>query len=457
MVDVGAGEVAAAGIGELARRAARLDIALHTVRVSLAGELIASAGCPPFGPDLPQRMYSVAKTLTGIAVGMLAAEGKVGLDDAVVGHFPELAPFHPYLEATTVRHLLAMRGPHQATTYERTAGRWLESWFRAAPAHPPGTLFTYDTSGSYVLSALVERVSGGSITGYLRPRLLDPLGVSPELRVLPGPEGIEHGGSGLICTPRDLLRIAEGLMSDDVAGVPADYWRAATSAQADTTQLTWGGTLRQGYGYQLWLPGRGGWLMFGMGGQIVYGDPARRLAVVVTADSQACTGGDQRLLDDVMDLLIEPLGDAVPPVPAAAGTGLASALPAPVVAGQGPAPAPPVVDLAWPAPAHDPAAPTHLTEQLAAAAAAVLTPLGWRPDLRFDGPSEAVVAGRPAVVTAGRPDPDTLDLRCDLHGDELTPWRVRLSRTAHGAIAVQSQAYGEGADPAWTFRTTHHP
>lgn len=64
--------------------------------------------------------------------------------------------------------------------------------------------------------------------------------------------------------------------------------------------------MRSGYGYQLWLSRPGRWLLFGMGGQIVYGDPTRGLAVVVTADTQACAGAD-RLVDDVLDQLVDPL------------------------------------------------------------------------------------------------------------------------------------------------------
>ncbi|GAB2474070.1 hypothetical protein GCM10027063_13890 [Promicromonospora xylanilytica] len=468
-------------VAALARRASALDIALHTVQVSVRGETVVHT-TGAVGLDTPQRMYSISKTLTGLAVGLLADEGALSLDDPVMRHFPEMRPVHPWLEATTVRHLLAMRGPHRATTYRLAASDWLESYFRVPPTHPPGTVFTYDTGGSYVLAALVERLAGTSLTGYLRPGLLDPLGIAG-LRFRTGPEGIEHGGSGLVCTPRDLLRLARLLGADGVHDgvrlLPAGYLRAATRPQADTAQQTWGAELRGGYGYQLWLPQRGGLLLFGLGGQIVYCDPVRDLAVVVTADAQACASGDQRLLDDVLDRLVEPLAarlDGGPP-DGAPGGGSPGGGP-PVGATTDPASC--AVELTWPAPRHDPAHARILSEHyvnvadgtgpaelvlalddvggLLRAVGGPATTGGRDVPLRFGGPVRTRTDDRASVVvTAGWTGPDTLDVRCALVGDDLTTWRARLAWAPDGTLAVQAQVFGESADPGWTFHAAYRP
>lgn len=443
-------------VAALARRAGALDIALHTVQVSVRGETAAHAVSGPLDLDTPQRMYSVAKTVTGLAIGMLADEGALSLDDPVTKHFPEMAPVHPWLEATTIRHMLAMRGPHRSTTYKLTAGGWLESYFRVPPTHPPGTVFTYDTSASYVLAALVERLSGMSLPEYLRPRLLDPLDISPGLRFLTGPEGISHGGSGLICTPRDLLRLARLLLDDGVHDgarlLPAGYLRDAMSPQADTTLRTSDVVLRGGYGYQLWLPRPGSWLLFGLGGQIVYGDPARGLAVVVTADAQACESGHERLLDDVLERLVDPLVDRLDTV--VTGSDAAVRLP-------------------WPAPHHDAAharpvdgryvkvgdgpGPAELVLSLDHDGGRLHSAGSQDIELRFDRAVRTIVEGQPAVVTAGWTGVDTLDVRCALLGDELATWRARLAWASDGTLTVQSQVFGETADQAWAFHATYRP
>lgn len=470
-------------ITALAERARALDIALHTVQVSVRGETPAHAVSEPLDLDTPQRMYSVSKTVTGLAIGLLADEGALSLDDPIAKHFPEMTPVHPWLEATTLRHMLAMRGPHRSTTYKLTAGGWLESYFRVPPTHPPGTVFTYDTSASYTLAALVERLSGTSLADYLRPRLLDPLGISPGLRFLTGPEGISHGGSGLICTPRDLLRLARLLLDDGVHDgarlLPADYLRDARSPRADTTLQTSDVVLRGGYGYQLWLPRPGSWLMFGLGGQIVYGDPARGLAVVVTADAQACESGHERLLDGVLERVVDPLVDRLD----AALVGIAPFDAAGADDGSGADDA--TVRLPWPAPRHDAAharpaggryvnvvdepGPAQLVLSLDdgggrlrsaggwSAADGQATTGGWDIELRFDRPVRTVVDGQPAVVTAGWIGANTLDVRCALLGDELATWRARLAWADDGTLVVQSQVFGETTDQAWTFHTAYRP
>lgn len=454
-------------IAALGRRAQTLDITLHTVQVSVRGETVAQAVSKPVGLDTPQRMYSVSKTVTGLAIGLLADEGLLSLDDPVTMHFPEMGPVHPWLEATTLRHMLAMRGPHSSTTFKRTEDGWLKSYFRVPPTHPPGTVFTYDTSASYTFAALVERLSGASLPEYLRPRLFDPLGVTPDLRFLTGPEGIAHGGSGLICTSRDLLRLAHLLLDDGVHDgvrlLPADYLRAATSPQADTALQNSAAALRGGYGYQLWLPRPGWWLMYGLGGQLVYGNPGRGLAVVVTADFQTCPSGD-RFIDDVLDLLIDPLVEEVDAGRALGGT-------------HGTA-----VELPWPAPRHVAAHARRVTERYAnvvdgpgpaelvlslddgggrltstdsPAGADGRAAAGWDIELRFDRPVRTVVDDQPAVVTAGWTSPDTLDVRCSLLGDNLTTWRTRLAWAPDGTLTVQSQVFGETADHAWNFHAAY--
>lgn len=289
--------------------AALRDVSLHSVQVCRGGEPIVVRSARPHGLDAPHRMYSVTKSLVGLAIGVLSAERGVDLDTPLVSHFPDFAPFHPWTAATTIRDALTMRGPHQTTTYKHYDGPWLESYFRVPPTHPPGTTFTYDTSGSYTLAALVERVSGERIDGYLRSRLLDPIGASRGLHVRLGPDGHSDGGSGLVCTPDDLRRLAEVVMNDGVHDgvelVPADFIRASITAWADTSRQGWGEQLAHHYGYQVWLPRVGGWLMFGMGGQLVYGDPGRDLTIIITADTLARPRADQHLVDLVLGRLAD--------------------------------------------------------------------------------------------------------------------------------------------------------
>nr|WP_246256525.1 serine hydrolase [Isoptericola halotolerans] len=451
----------------LQREAEALDLALHSVEVLRGDELVVSATNPPLTVDTPRRTYSVSKTVTGFAVGLLVAEGRLGLDDPVVRHLPEHSPVHPWTGGTRVRDLLSMQGPHRATTYDRAGRGWVESWFRVPPTHRPGTVFTYDTSGTHVLAALVERLAGTSLTDYLRPRLLDPLGVSGSFRFLTDPEGVSQGGSGLVCSPRDLLHLGrllrDGGRTDGNRLVPASLLREMTTPHADTSLQAWGAQLAGGYGHLLWLPVAGGGLMFGMGGQLVWTDPARDIVVVVTGDTQACPTGDHRLID----LLLGELGGAWgEPAPGATAASPGA--------------------LSWPAPRHEPdhARPLvggwafragdatvtidldlgtdggTLTRQTDAAGGIVTLPLRYGEPVRADLLTSRGGAlpgdGGPGtvVVTSGWTAPGTLDVRCAVVGEVLATLVLRLVTGPDGSLTVQSRGYGEAVDPTWTFVAT---
>ena len=410
--------------------------------MSVAGTVVAGSGIPPFGLHTPHRLYSVSKSLTGLAVLLLAEEGRLQLTDGVAQHFPEMRPVHPWIEATCIDDVLAMRGPHSRTTYDEAAGGWLESYFRVSPTHRPGTLFTYDTSGSYVLAALVERLAGVPLLEYLRPRLLDPLEIGARSRFLTGPEGISHGGSGLIMAPADLLPIAEVLNGGGCRNgrrvLAESVVAQLLERRSDPATQTWGGALRAGYGRHVWLPGGGAWMMFGLGGQIVYGDPARELAAVVTADTSTLVGGDQRFAE----MLVQAL------------------------AGE-----PDAVRLAPPTPVHDSAHAEELRSaftlvtgedapaELAVSVDATGGRIRWRPalDLEFSTsePTTARLSLGEAVVTAGWSSPGVLDVRVSAMGDDIASVRLRLVSTPDGLLTMMSQGFGPAIDPSWTWRGTY--
>jgi Beta-lactamase len=130
--------------------------------------------------DIRRGVFSVSKTVTSLAIGMLEHDGLLTLDDSVLIHLPELADTAAAsIQAITVRHLLSM-----------TAGngyRWLDPDadhpgdpardFLATPlVAEPGALYHYAGAHSYVLGRIVHSVSGQDLREFLLPRLFGPLG-----------------------------------------------------------------------------------------------------------------------------------------------------------------------------------------------------------------------------------------------------------------------------------------
>ncbi|QAY59080.1 class C beta-lactamase-related serine hydrolase [Microbacterium protaetiae] len=428
-------------------QASAAGISLHSLEVSVEGHTMVRSGVAPFGVEVPHRLYSVSKSFTGLAILLLAQEGMLRLTDGIMQYFPEMAPVHPWLAQTRIDDMLAMTGPHSRTSYVEGAGDWLASYFRVPPTHRPGTLFTYDTSASYVLAALVERLSGTALLDYLRPRLLDPLGISGGARMLTGPEGIAHGGSGLIAAPAGMLRLAETLNG---AGLwrgkrilPAAVVDRLREPRSDPGLQTWGAPFRAGYGRQLWLPGGDSWMMFGLGGQVVYGDPARALAAVVTADTTPLASGDQRLVELLLRALSVDEFGAQPhaaltlqPVTPAHRVSHARTLAGRYAAVTGER------------------APATLELAVDAAGGSVRTATYTLP-FSISAPTITTLSLGAAVVTAGWSSPGVLDVQVSALGDDIASVRLRLVATDDEVVTVQSQGFGPAIDASWSWRGSY--
>ena len=274
------------------------DVCMHSVLLIRRGKLAAEAYYAPHTADTMHRMFSVTKSFTSLAVGLLESEGKLSLDDPIVDHFPEKLPrtgLHPYIAQITIRDMLMMATAHARTTYIpyiRTGDPdWVKSFFVEEPTHFPGTLFYYDTSASHTLAALVEKLAGMPMLEYLRTKFLDEIGFSKEAYIIPDPMGVSMGGSGLVAKPLDLAKVAWIVMNggkwQGKQYLPPDYLEAAVSRQIATVSTA--NDLvedKPGYGYQFWRVKNNGFGMFGMGGQLAVCFPDEDLLLVTTADTQ---------------------------------------------------------------------------------------------------------------------------------------------------------------------------
>ena len=190
---------------------------LHGFAMLDRGKLLAEAYWAPFTENTLHRMYSVGKSFVSLAIGLLEEEGKLSLDDCIYTYFPDkYEQLHPWIKSLTVRRMLTMTTCHAKTTYKLFDGDWVESFFKVKPTNMPGAVFAYDTSSTHVLSALVERLSGKKLLDYLREKCFDKIGFSKEAYYMPDPAGVSQGGSGLNCTLRDLLAVAELVLNEGV-------------------------------------------------------------------------------------------------------------------------------------------------------------------------------------------------------------------------------------------------
>lgn len=303
-------------ICEFVNRLNSAEIPLHSLLVIKDDRLVFEGYQKPYGPDGLHRMFSVTKSMVSLAIGCLADEGRLSLDDHIIDYFPEKLPenVHPYMRELTIRHMLTMRAVHSKTTYKlEGCTDWVGSFFTTQPSHYPGTFYIYDTSSTHVLAALVEKLSGKSLLDYLRERFLDDIGFSKEAYCLKDPMGVSMGGSGLMATPMDMARVMYLVMKGGEYGnvryIPKEYLEQALGRWSDN--YIFGQTFEemQGYGYQFWRTTHDGYACFGMGGQLGICLPKKNMLIVTTADTQGRQGGVQIIYDTLWNTILREAAD----------------------------------------------------------------------------------------------------------------------------------------------------
>lgn len=277
----------------------RLD--MHSVLLLKDGKLICEAYYAPFERGSLHRMFSVTKSLVSLAVGILAGRGEVDLDKPITAYFPEYEPsggFHKYLSETTVRDMLKMTTPHKGTTFDKNSvGDWTKTYFETTPSHRAGTVFSYDTSASHTLAALVEKLSGMPLLDFLRSSGFGDIGFSSEAYCMKDGAGVSQGGSGLMARPLDVMTVADAVLEGGINIVPKDYIDAAVSCQVPNFVKASFIEESIGYGYQFWRVRRNGFMMYGMAGQLAVCMPDKNLILVTTADLTDRKDGMQLLFE----------------------------------------------------------------------------------------------------------------------------------------------------------------
>ena len=297
------------------------NIPMHSLLILKDDRLIFEKYYAPYKKDTLHRMFSISKSFTATAVALLTMEGKISLDDHITDYFPEYVneDTHPYIMMMTIRNLLQMRTCHASTTYKvNMKDDWVKSFFTVAPTHKPGTIFHYDTSAAHVLCALVEKLSGTDMLSYMKDRMLKYVDFSSDSYMVKDPFGVSIGGSGLMATPMDVLKflyiLDKGgriLCSDGVERtlLPEEFVKEATSNISDTLVTGPVPSEMQGYGMQMWQNEKGGFVLYGMGGQLGISLPQRNMLVMTTADTQGIAGGNQVIYDAIYENLLESSGE----------------------------------------------------------------------------------------------------------------------------------------------------
>lgn len=280
-------------------------INMHSFLLLKDDTIVSEAYYAPYNKDTLHRMFSITKSFTSIAIGLLESEGKINLDDRIVTYFQDKVEdlkINSYMQNLTIRDMLTMSTVHTSTTYKKVSHNdYVKSFFEIEPSHYPGTAFFYDTSSSHTLAALVKKITGKNILDYLKEKCLDDIGFSKESYVLSDPLGISLGGSGLMAKPIDILRFVYLIMNmgqlNGISYLPENYIKEATTIKKNTYAHGNIDAEKYGYGYQFFMTKYEGFCLYGMGGQLALCFPKKNMILVTTADTQDGNEKTQAIFD----------------------------------------------------------------------------------------------------------------------------------------------------------------
>ena len=297
--------VSSAAIAKFVRAADEKVNSMHSVMILRHGKVIAEAWWDPEDATKPHVLWSLSKSFTSTAVGLAVEEGKLSIEDRVVGFFPDDLPGEPSenLRKMQVKDLLTMSTGHADEPNVRQSQDWIKSFLAHPLPHPPGTFFRYNTPATFMQSAIVQKVTGKTVVDYLQSRLFDPLGIQPP-RWDTNPQGISLGGYGLFLKTEDIAKFGQlYLQNGKWEGkqlIPATWVQQATSKQVsngDNPSSDW----NQGYGFQFWRCRHNAFRGDGKDGQFCVVLPDQDAVVVMTAN----TTNMQAQLSLVWDHLLE--------------------------------------------------------------------------------------------------------------------------------------------------------
>lgn len=310
--------VSSEGIARFADAITASKLEWHSFMLLRHGKVIAEAWWDPYKPDLRHSMYSVSKSFTSSAIGFAVSEKKLTVDDQVIHFFPDQLPdtVSRFLSALTVKDLLIMSSGHDPEPTRKAIDdvtrTWVSTFLGTPLVYEPGSKFLYNTLATYMLSAIIQKVTGEQLMTYLTPRLFEPLGIEGiDWEV--SPQGINAGGYGLRLKTEDMAKFGQLYLQNGMwkgkQVLPASWIAEATTSKIQqkpswlTPQNKDSSDWTQGYCYQFWRCKNNAYRADGLAGQFIIVMPDQDAVLAITAEVATTQAELNLVWDKLLPLL----------------------------------------------------------------------------------------------------------------------------------------------------------
>ena len=279
------------GIRQFVAAASASGLGWHSFMLLRHGYVIAEAWWKPFDSSYTHTLYSLSKSFTSTAIGLLVKEGKLNIEDKVISFFPADLPAATdnNLQQMKVKHLLTMNTGHAEDTmpkFRASANEWTKTFLAQAVAFEPGTHFLYNTGATYMLGAIVYKITGQTLEQYLAPRLFQPLEIKG-YDWEKSPQGLNTAGYGLRVKTEDIAKFGQLYLQKgqwNGKEILPEKWVAEASSYQTKSQEG-NGDWSQGYGYQFWRCKPGFYRGDGAFGQFCMVMPEQDAVLAITSES----------------------------------------------------------------------------------------------------------------------------------------------------------------------------
>ena len=271
-----------AALGKLLDEIQAKQLNIHSVVIARHGFIVAEAYWYPFQLGAKHVLYSCTKSVNSALVGIAIKQGKIdNVNHRVLDFFPErtIANKDARKQTMTLEHLLTMSSgmdwnetgvplssPNNSNRQMIQSKDWAQFVLDRPMKEDPGSRFNYNSGGSHLVSAILQKTTGMNELAFAQEYLFKPLGIT-DVSWTVDPNGIYRGEDGLELTPRDMAKIGylylKGGTWERQQIVSADWVKASSQKHIGAT----GG---KDYGYQWWVQPFGVYNAAGLGSQYIF-------------------------------------------------------------------------------------------------------------------------------------------------------------------------------------------
>lgn len=292
----------------------------HSYMLLRHGKVISEGWWAPYAPELRHTMYSVSKSFTATAIGFAVTEKRITLQDKVIDFFKADLPdtVSHFLKELTIKDLITMSAGQSPdpTRLLLKSDQWVKQFLSVPIVDEPGTRFLYNSGATFMLSAIIQKVTGQKLIDYLTPRLFEPLGIAG-IDWEENPQGINSGGWGLRLKTEDMAKFGQLFLQKGQWNgkqiIPASWVEEASTfkiknAPDTATSLKANSDWAQGYCYQMWRCRNNAYRADGAFGQYIIIMPEQDAVLAITSE----TSDMQSILNLAWDYLLPALNTNTP-------------------------------------------------------------------------------------------------------------------------------------------------